>query len=165
MDKNDKHLFSIEIPLDRLLNRVYNSTYRIVAGGDNLTSKGYLIPLVDLVKILKPKHTIVVFQPHRYSRFGFLYNNFKRILKNCDKLIVADVYPAGEKKINYLSKEKFAKDINKIKKNLAIPLNKKSELPKIIKDNTKFGDLVIFLGAGDISKWAYDLPLQIKRKK
>ena len=51
MNKNDKHLFSIEIPLDRLLNRVYNSTYRIVAGGDNLTSKGYLIPLVDLVKI------------------------------------------------------------------------------------------------------------------
>ena len=120
---------------------------------------------LDLVKILKPKHTIVVFQPHRYSRFGFLYNNFKRILKNCDKLIVADVYPAGEKKVNYLSKEKFVKDINKIKKNLAIPLNKKSDLPKIIKDNTKFGDLVIFLGAGDISKWAYDLPLQIKRKK
>ena len=51
VNKNDKHLFSIEIPLDRLLNRVYNSTYRIVAGGDNLTSKGYLIPLVDLVKI------------------------------------------------------------------------------------------------------------------
>ena len=51
VDKNDKHLFSIEIPLDRLLKKVYNSTYRIVAGGDNLTSKGYLIPLVDLVKI------------------------------------------------------------------------------------------------------------------
>ena len=51
VDKNDKHLFSIEIPLDRLLKKVYNSTYRIVAGGDNLTSKGYLIPLIDLVKI------------------------------------------------------------------------------------------------------------------
>ena len=51
VDKNDKHLFSIEIPLDRLRRKVYNSTYRIVAGGDNLTSKGYLIPLQDLISI------------------------------------------------------------------------------------------------------------------
>ena len=51
VDKNDKHLFSIEIPLDRLREKVYNSTYRIVAGGDNLTSKGYLVPLQDLVSV------------------------------------------------------------------------------------------------------------------
>ncbi len=51
VDKNDKHLFSIEIPLDRLREKVYNSTYRIVSGGDNLTSKGYLVPLQDLVYI------------------------------------------------------------------------------------------------------------------
>ena len=51
VDKSDKHLFSIEIPLDRLRKKVYNSTYRIVAGGDNLTSKGYLVPLQDLVSI------------------------------------------------------------------------------------------------------------------
>jgi len=51
VDKKDKHLFSIEIPLDRLRKRVYNSTYRIVAGGDNLTSKGYLVPLQDLISI------------------------------------------------------------------------------------------------------------------
>ena len=51
VDKNDKHLFSIEIPLDRLREKVYNSTYRIVAGGDNLTSKGYLVPLQDLISM------------------------------------------------------------------------------------------------------------------
>ena len=51
VDKNDKHLFSIELPLDRLREKVYNSTYRIVSGGDNLTSKGYLVPLQDLVSI------------------------------------------------------------------------------------------------------------------
>ena len=51
VDKSDKHLFSIEIPLDRLRKKVYNSTYRIVRGGDNLTSKGYLVPLQDLISI------------------------------------------------------------------------------------------------------------------
>ena len=51
VDKKDKHLFSIEIPLDRLRKKVYNSTYRIVRGGDNLTSKGYLVPLQDLISM------------------------------------------------------------------------------------------------------------------
>ena len=51
VDKSDKHLFSVEIPLDRLRNKVYNSTYRIVRGGDNLTSKGYLVPLQDLISM------------------------------------------------------------------------------------------------------------------
>ena len=119
---------------------------------------------LDLVQILKPKNTVIVFQPHRYSRFGNLYNNFKKVLKNCDKLIVADVYPAGETSVNSLSKEKFVKDINRLKNNLAVPLNKISDLPKIIKKNTRFGDIVIFIGAGDISRWAYKLPTQIKKK-
>ena len=119
---------------------------------------------LDLAQILKPKNTVIVFQPHRYSRFGNLYNNFKKVLKNCDKLIVADVYPAGETSVNSLSKEKFVKDINRLKNNLAVPLNKISDLPKIIKKNTRFGDIVIFMGAGDISRWAYELPTQMKKK-
>ena len=119
---------------------------------------------LDLVQILKPKNTVIVFQPHRYSRFGNLYNNFKKVLKNCDKLIVADVYSAGETSVNSLSKEKFVKDINRLKNNLAVPLNKISDLPKIIKKNTRFGDIVIFIGAGDISRWAYALPTQMKKK-
>ena len=119
---------------------------------------------LDSVQILKPKNTVIVFQPHRYSRFGNLYNNFKKVLKNCDKLIVADVYPAGETSVSSLSKEKFVKDINRLKNNLAVPLNKISDLPKIIKKNTRFGDIVIFIGAGDISRWAYELPTQMKKK-
>ena len=48
VDKNDKHLFSIEIPLDRLRKMVYNK-YLTTLGGDYKTSKGYLVPIVDLV--------------------------------------------------------------------------------------------------------------------
>ena len=48
VDKKYKHLFSIEIPLDRLRKMVYNK-YPITLGGDHRTSKGYLVPLLDLV--------------------------------------------------------------------------------------------------------------------
>ena len=50
VDKKDKHLFSIEIPLDRLLKMVYNK-YTVVSGGDKLTSRGYLVPITDLIAL------------------------------------------------------------------------------------------------------------------
>ena len=50
VDKKDKHLFSIEIPLDRLKKMVHNK-YSTVLGGDYKTSKGYLVPIVDLVAV------------------------------------------------------------------------------------------------------------------
>ena len=57
---------------------------------------------LNLAKILKPKKIIVIFQPHRFSRFKNLYLDFKKELKNCDKLYVTDVYAAGEKRIRSL---------------------------------------------------------------
>ena len=51
-----------------------------------------------------------------------------------------------------------------IQSNKTVPLNNISDLPKIIKKNTRFGDIVIFIGAGDISRWAYKLPTQMKKE-
>ena len=50
VSKGDRHLFSIHIPLSRL-KKLVSKDYRVVPGGDNLTSKGYIVPITDLVKI------------------------------------------------------------------------------------------------------------------
>ena len=50
VSEKDTHLFSVHIPLSRL-KRLVSKDYRVVPGGDNLTSKGYLVPVTDLVKI------------------------------------------------------------------------------------------------------------------
>ena len=50
VSKGDRHLFSIHIPLTRL-KKLVSKDYRVVPGGDNLTSKGYLVPITDLIKI------------------------------------------------------------------------------------------------------------------
>ncbi len=118
---------------------------------------------LNLAKILKSKKIIVIFQPHRFSRFKNLYLDFKKVLQNCDKLYVCDVYAAGEKKINSISKEKFVNDINKNRKNFAKTLKNFNELPKIIKNEAEKGDFVIFIGAGDISKWVNELPKKLKK--
>ena len=118
---------------------------------------------LELARDLKPKKIIVIFQPHRYSRFKNLYYDFKKVLKNCDRLYVADIYSAGEKKIKNISKEKFVFEMNKIDKNFAKSLNNIKSLPKIILNEGNKGDIVIFIGAGDISKWVNDLPDKLKK--
>ena len=118
---------------------------------------------LNLARILKPKKIIVIFQPHRFSRFKNLYFDFKKTLKKCDKLYVSDVYAAGEKKINYFSKERFVNEMNKNKKNFAKTLDNFNHLPKIILNEAERGDIVIFVGAGDISKWVNDLPSKLKK--
>ena len=50
VSNGDKHLFSIQIPLTRL-KKLVSTDYRIVPGGDNLTSRGYLVPLTDLIGV------------------------------------------------------------------------------------------------------------------
>ena len=50
VSKGDRHLFSIHIPLTRL-KKLVSKDYRVVPGGDNLTSRGYLVPILDLVKV------------------------------------------------------------------------------------------------------------------
>ena len=50
VSKGDMHLFSVQIPLTRL-KKLVSTDYRIVPGGDNLTSRGYLVPLTDLIGV------------------------------------------------------------------------------------------------------------------
>ena len=50
VSKGDRHLFSIQIPLTRL-RKLVSKDYRVVPGGDNLTSRGYLVPLTDLIGV------------------------------------------------------------------------------------------------------------------
>ena len=53
--------------------------------------------------------------------------------------------------------------MNKIKKNFAKELNNINFLPEIILKEANKGDIVIFIGAGDISKWVNDLPSKLKK--
>ena len=50
VSKGDRHLFSIHIPLSRL-KKLVSKDYRVMPGGDKLTSRGYLVPLTDLIGV------------------------------------------------------------------------------------------------------------------
>ena len=53
----------------------------------------------------------MVFQPHRYTRTKDLFDEFVNVLTNVDKLILLDIYSAGESPINGVSSEELMKKI------------------------------------------------------
>jgi len=100
------------------------------------------------------KNIIVVFQPHRYSRTRFLFNDFVNVLSKIKNLFLLDTYAAGEKIIKgYESKNIYLK-LKKVNKNV-VYVGKKN-LNKLIYNETKNNKIILFMGAGSISKIAHN---------
>lgn len=112
------------------------------------------------VKVLKNdknvKNIIAVFQPHRYSRFQGLWNEFLGSFDGADRVFITDIYAASEDAIDGVSSEAFAEQLSS-----SIPcehlkgnINQVAEqlLPKL-----KSGDVVVGLGAGTITTLGKDL--------
>jgi len=98
------------------------------------------------------KNIIVVFQPHRYSRTKVLFNDFVNVLSKIKSLYLLETYSAGEKKIKgYESKNIYLK-LKKMNKNVVYVGNR--NLNKLIYNETIKNNIIIFMGAGSISKIA-----------
>ncbi len=93
---------------------------------------------------------VAIFQPHRFTRLNALWDEFKNAFKNADLLIATNVYPAGENEINGVNSENFIKEINH--SNAIYISGDMSECAKKIYPMLKNNDIVITLGAGDITK-------------
>jgi UDP-N-acetylmuramate--alanine ligase len=94
-------------------------------------------------------HLIVVFQPHRYSRTKAFIDNFATTLDLADEVIVLEIYAASEKPIVGISSEAIVEKMNHGK---FIP-NFIDAVEAVVK-SAKPGDVVITLGAGDVSSLA-----------
>lgn len=107
------------------------------------------------------KRVIAVMQPHRYTRLNDLFDDFCGCFHDADSVIISDVYEAGEKPIEGADKEHLvAGIIERGHKEVAV-LPELEMLPSMVADRAEEGDLVVCLGAGSISAWAYALPEQL----
>jgi UDP-N-acetylmuramate--alanine ligase len=104
---------------------------------------------------------IAVVQPHRYSRLRDLFQDFCLCFNDADTVIVADVYAAGEEPIAGINRDALVEGLIRFGHRHVIALATPAELPRLISAEAKAGDLVVFLGAGDITAWAYALPGQL----
>ena len=105
---------------------------------------------------------IAVVQPHRYTRLQSLFEEFCTCFNDADAVVVADVYAAGEAPIEGIDRDHFVAGLRAHGHREVLPLQAATELAGIVKGLTKSGDLVVCLGAGNITQWAYALPDQLK---
>ncbi len=104
---------------------------------------------------------IAVLQPHRYSRLSGQINEFAESALLADQVIVAPVYAAGEEPIVGIDHATLTAKINEKSPGKAISVYTQRESTHALAELSREGDTIIYLGAGDITTWAYDLPGQL----
>ena len=120
--------------------------------------------VVNAARLATPNGRVMaVVQPHRYSRLKDLFEEFCTCLNDADIVVVADIYAAGENKIEGIDRASFIDGLRAHGHRMVLPLEEPQDLAVIVDQNMTSGDLVICLGAGSVSGWANDLPSNLKK--
>lgn len=104
---------------------------------------------------------IAIAQPHRYSRLHNLFDEFATCFNDADTILVAPVYAAGEDPIEGVNSQALVERIKTAGHRDARYIADPKEIAPIVKKIAKPGDYVVFLGAGNITQWAYALPNEL----
>lgn len=99
-----------------------------------------------------------VMQPHRYTRLQSLFDEFATCFNDADHVYIADVYAAGEAPIDGISGQSLSVAVAKHGHQDVHYLSDPADLANTLSKKIRKGDMVICLGAGNITQWAYDLP-------
>lgn len=106
---------------------------------------------------------IAVVQPHRYTRVRDLFNEFCTCFNDADTVIVSDIYSAGEEPIEGVTADKLVEGLRAAGHRHVLKLESPEALAKLVASVAQKGDMVVCLGAGSITKWAYALPEELQK--
>ncbi len=96
------------------------------------------------------RRLVTVFQPHRYSRTQICWDDFLACFKQADVLFVLDIYPAGETPIEGITGSALATEIDH--PDCRFLARKDDPKLETVREFLQAGDILLTLGAGDISK-------------
>jgi UDP-N-acetylmuramate--alanine ligase len=106
---------------------------------------------------------IAVVQPHRYTRLRDLFDQFATGFNDADTVIVAPVYPAGETPIPGIDRDALVNGLRLHGHRDVHAIDGPEALAPLVASLANPGDIVVNLGAGSISQWAYALPDQLAK--
>jgi UDP-N-acetylmuramate--alanine ligase len=106
---------------------------------------------------------IAVMQPHRYTRLASLKNDFATCFADADAVVIADVYAAGENPIEGVNRDMLVGLVQRAGHRDVTALGSPGDLPGLIWQMARPGDVVVCLGAGNITAWAHALPGQLQQ--
>ena len=108
---------------------------------------------------------IAVVQPHRFTRLRDLMEDFQNAFNDADIVYVAPVYPAGEEPIEGVNAHALADGLRSHGHRMVKPVDNAADLAGNLRDVAAKGDIVVCMGAGDITKWAAGLADGIARAR
>ncbi len=109
------------------------------------------------------RRVVAVFQPQRYTRTYHLFEEFAQAFSGADDVIIVDIYsPAGERPIEGVSAKRLAEAVHQKSHAGARFYATKDEVVEYLRGRVKPGDLVLFMGAGDIWKAGKMLAQQLE---
>jgi len=123
---------------------------------------------VEIVAVLKAARqategkVIAVVQPHRYTRLAELFEEFCACFNDADHVIVAEVYAAGEDPIESADRDALVGGMRARGHRNVTALTDVALLAPLVSELAQSGDLVVCLGAGNITAWANALPRELE---
>jgi UDP-N-acetylmuramate--alanine ligase len=103
------------------------------------------------------ERVIAVIQPHRYTRLESLMEDFQNAFNDADIVFVAPVYAAGEEPIDGADSAALVEGLRARGHRMVKAVGDPRELAESLRDIAAEGDMIICMGAGDITKWAAGL--------
>ncbi len=112
--------------------------------------------LIGGMRRLPHKRLLVAFQPHRFSRTARFKNDFARALLGADELFLLDVYAASEQPIAGGTTADIYAEIARAGSSLRVHYlpGDRAGFLRLLRERVRDGDLVLFVGAGDIDQCA-----------
>ena len=108
---------------------------------------------------------IAVVQPHRYTRLRDLMGEFQAAFNDADVVYAAPVYPAGEQPIEGADSAHLVEGMRASGHRSANVIAGPEELAAELAGIVRPGDMIVCLGAGDITRWAAGLASAIDARR
>jgi UDP-N-acetylmuramate--alanine ligase len=119
--------------------------------------------VLESLRRLQPGRLLVAFQPHRYTRTKHLLPEFAACFAEADQLWLAEIYAASEPAIPGISSDVLADAIRARGQQVELVPNL-LHLSGLVRAAMRPGDVVLFLGAGDITQVAHALAAQLREE-
>jgi UDP-N-acetylmuramate--alanine ligase len=103
------------------------------------------------------RRLVLAFQPHRFTRTRDCFEDFVKVIGTADAVLLADVYSAGEAPIVAADGRALARALRVAGKVDAVFVDEIKDMPQVIADQVRDGDVVISMGAGTIG----NVPTQV----
>ena len=114
--------------------------------------------LEALKQAFPDRRSVIVFQPHRYTRTRDLFEDFAHVLSSVDVLILMEVYSAGEAPIAGADGRALSRAIRLRGQVEPIFVEDWQTLPQVLASVVKADDVVLTMGAGNVGQIANQLP-------